>query len=77
MIQFALKTFCPFCFGATKTANNLWRENAPKNGDYGMCKVCGEFSVFCSKGTRLRKPTPKEKILIRNHPGAITLRGLR
>jgi hypothetical protein len=69
-----LKTACPFCYGATATANDVWGERVPKNGDFALCQFCGEISVFVDRGQRLRKPNIKERSEIANHPPAQLLK---
>lgn len=74
MMKTPLSSFCPFCFGPTANSTNLWGDKGPKSGDYGLCKFCGEISVFVNKGTRLKKPSIKEQHKIAVHPGCMALK---
>jgi hypothetical protein len=58
------------------TASDPWGDRVPKNGDYAMCKFCGDWSVFTARGTKLRKANVTERAAMAKHPGVNTLKSI-
>lgn len=58
-----LKTVCPHC----KARNNTNTDTLPREGDVGICFVCGEAMVFDGKGG-VRKPDAEDEEFIASDP---------
>jgi len=63
------RTQCPYCeevFGALTQGTGV-PEASPPDGVSCLCAACGNFSVFCEGGTKLRRSTPEEDEMRKGH----------